>query len=233
LYRRTREGEAQRLAASAPHDADRDRRAGCAAHPIDGFRDVALLDRHVVDGHDDVARQDSRGGGGRARERLDDRDLAVVDTHIEADAGVVARGADPDLLVLSRIEIARMRVELLDDAADRALDELTIVDAGDVLAAHAFHDLGDEGHRVRRDGISDLGMHTMLDAECRPDRGAHSQTQTQHDTDGENQERAQSEHSFCCYSTSLLVRSNLSTVQSRPDTLRLYVIRADRRPVPS
>ena len=89
-----------------------------------------------------------------------------------------------------------MGIELLDDAADRALDELTIVDASHVLAAHAIHDFGDERRRVRRDGVGGLGMRVMLDAERRPDRGAHSQTQTQHDTDGENQERAQSEHSF-------------------------------------
>jgi hypothetical protein len=92
-----------------------------------------------------------------------------------------------------------MRVELLDDAADRALDELTIVDAVTYSRRTRSMTSATRGHRVRRDGISDLGMHTMLDAECRPDRGAHSQTQTQHDTDGENQERAQSEHSFCCY----------------------------------
>ena len=96
-----------------------------------------------------------------------------------------------------------MLIELLDDAANRALDELAIVDARHVLAPHAVHDFGDESGGIRRDGVDRLGVRLMIDTERRPDRGAHSQTQAQHDTDGYKQERAQAEHSSCCYSTSL------------------------------
>ena len=102
------------------------------------------IDGHVVDGDDDVARQNSGAVGRSAFERRHDGDLAAVEVHVEAYARVVARRADTDVLVLFGVQEGRVLVEICDDAADRGLDDSLVVDAIDVFAPNAVDDFGDE-----------------------------------------------------------------------------------------
>ncbi len=91
LHGAARQREAQRHLRAVAHDVERHGRAGSAAHAGHGRADVFLVHRHVVDRHDDVARQDTGARRGRTVERVHDGDLAAVEVHVQADAGVVAR----------------------------------------------------------------------------------------------------------------------------------------------
>ena len=102
---------------------------GVAAHARDGSFDVVGVDGNVVDGDDDVAGQNAGALGRRTLERRHDRDLAVVEVHVEPDARVVARRADPDVFVFVGVEEGRMLVEVGDDAADRGFDDPLVIDA--------------------------------------------------------------------------------------------------------
>ena len=69
-----------------------------------------------------------RLGRRRAVERRDHHDLAVLHRHLDADAGVLARARDLDVVVLVAVEIRRIGIERGHHAANGGLQQLMIVD---------------------------------------------------------------------------------------------------------
>jgi hypothetical protein len=94
----------------------------------------------------------------RTRQAPRDTDARRRRLDLDADAGVGAAGAELQLGVFVVIEKGRMLVQPRDQAAHRVLEQLVVVDAVDVVLAHALHDLGQQpgvlpGQR-RRPGLS-------------------------------------------------------------------------------
>src|SRR5690606_27813783 len=139
-----RDGEIERLRSALALHAQLDDRAGFAAHAADRLLETVGAHRLAVDGDQHVAGLDSGLGGRRAFERRDDLDDAVLDAEIETDARIVAGRADPHLFVIARGEILRVRVELAQNAANRVLDDASLLDRVYVLVPHAFYDARQE-----------------------------------------------------------------------------------------
>ena len=73
-----------------------------------------------------------------------------------------------------------MRVELADDAADRTLDDLLVVDDVDILAAHTVDDLGHQrGGLDRR--VERGRWRFRASRESRPSRAADREAEAEHD----------------------------------------------------
>ena len=120
-------------------DRHLDQRALGAAQQLE---DVVVGDRArhvlVVDLDDAVAGADAEAERRRALERRDDDELAVADLELDADARVVAVELVAERLVALGRHVDRVRVERLQHAVDRALDQLLVVERLDVLRADRF-----------------------------------------------------------------------------------------------
>ena len=86
--------------------------------------------------------------GRRSLDRRHHQNLAVLQVHLEADAGVVAGGADADLLVLLGIEELGMGIQVGHHAPHRVLDQAMIVHGLDVFLLDALEHLGEQAHVV-------------------------------------------------------------------------------------
>ena len=105
---------------------------------------VVAVHGHVVDGRNHVACSNTRLGRGRAIQRRDDDDLAVLHRYLDADAGVLARARDLDIVVLVAVEIGRIGIQRGHHAPHGGLQQAMIVDGLDVLALDLTHHLGEQ-----------------------------------------------------------------------------------------
>jgi hypothetical protein len=146
-----------------------------AAHAPGRLLEVSGADGHAVHGNDDVSRRNAGEIGGAPVDRRDDPQGAVLRTQLDADAGIFPAGADTDVLELGRIEQGGMGVEVGNHAADRGVDELAVIDHVDIVALHAFHDLGKQARFLPRQGVSLgrlLGHHGRSQRNQEPERDA-------------------------------------------------------------
>ena len=128
-----------------------------------------LIDGNAVDRKDTIARLQSRVGARRIGHDRNDMNVAVLKTHVDADAAERAAGIRFNLIVETLIEINRMRIaERMNHAPDGAVDHLGVVDRLNVI-------LLDEVHRREQSrkvgGSTGIELEHAADAGDREDRG--------------------------------------------------------------
>ena len=150
----------------------------------------STIDRHVVDREDRVAGEHA-GAFARACLRSASTTLtdAVLERDFDADAGILAGGADADLVELLGIEERRVRIEVGDHAADRRFDQLLVGDVLDVVLAHVLEHFGEQARILPRHRCCVARGSGGSISRSRLHRAAHGQAEAQHDADREDQQK--------------------------------------------
>ena len=143
--------ELERLRGRFTADGELDDRAGLAANGCDRVGEAIGPGRTAVDLEDRIARMDPRPRGWRTVDRGDDLEHVGIERDLDADAGVIALGRDPEVLEFLRVHEGRVRVELADHAADRVRHQLVVVGPVDIVLVDQAEDLGEQAFVVRRD----------------------------------------------------------------------------------
>ena len=118
------------------HDRQRHGSPFIAFEFLHGLVERQAVGALAVDFQNAIAGQHSRPVGGRAVHRADDLELAVVGRDLNADAPELALHAGAEAVQIVRPDVARIRVELAEDAADGRLDQIPPVDLDDVVPLH-------------------------------------------------------------------------------------------------
>jgi hypothetical protein len=103
-----------------------------------------LGERLLVDLGDAITRGDAQPERGRALERRDHDDRAVSDLELDADAGVLAAEVFVHSLRALLGQIHGVRIERLQHAVDRAVDQLLVVRHLDVVVLHEVQHLREQ-----------------------------------------------------------------------------------------
>ena len=138
---------------------DRDGHLGALgpAHLLDRVHQGHVLGRQPFDLDDPVAGLDPGPVGRRALDRGDHGQLVVADRDLDPQAAEAARGLHLHLAVAFGVEEGRVRVERLEHAADRAVEDLARLRLVDVLVLDDRQDVGEELEvLVRGGGIDGL-----------------------------------------------------------------------------
>ena len=98
----------------------------------------------VVEMGDDVVRHHAGLGGGRVVDRRNDLDQAVLHRHFDAKPAELAAGLDLHVLEALGVHVARVRIEPVEHAVDRVLDELAVVRLLDVVGAHPLEHVAEQ-----------------------------------------------------------------------------------------
>ena len=121
-----------RIELSFVHDAQRDFRADLAAQTPDRTVEIVRLHGLAVDAHDRVAGLDAGALGGRIVDRRDDAQRAFDLHDFDAEAVVAAGRVFGEIVDLLAIEVFAVRIEAGEQAADRRLHQLMVVDVLDI-----------------------------------------------------------------------------------------------------
>jgi hypothetical protein len=125
----------------AAADAQANVGVGRSAHELDGLRAALVgVELLAVDGEQQVARQQAGGVGRTAGEREVHDDVVAVRGDLGADAEVVARAVLVVALGFARRHVGAVRIESLDHAGDRALEQFVLVLLVDVRRQHLVVD---------------------------------------------------------------------------------------------
>ena len=108
------------------------------------------VDGHAVDRRDDIAGANPGRGGRRTVEGRDHHDLPVLHRHLDADARVLARTRDLDVVVLFAVQIRGVGIQRGHHAADGRLQQLMIVHGVDVSRARRARALRPAGAHPAR-----------------------------------------------------------------------------------
>src|SRR5690606_10690158 len=178
--------EIKRLVEALPGDGQADARAGTPAHALHRLLQALRIDWHAVHRQDRVPAPDAGTLRRRAVDRGDDLELAVAGRDLDADARVPAGGADADLAVLVFVQELGVRVQPRDHAADRAFEELGVVDRLDVVGLDPLHDLGEQPRLLPGQGLL-RGLGRAEPAVLRPEAKARNGSQSEHEHARESQ----------------------------------------------
>ncbi len=123
---------------------DADAGPGTTAHAADRVLQMIRLHRYAVDGDDLVAAAYARARRRRADNRRNDLDGTFYFRNLHADAGVAAGRADAYVAILVGIEILGVGIQVVDHAANSALEQLAVVKRLDIIPLDALHHFGEQ-----------------------------------------------------------------------------------------
>ena len=132
------------LSCALAHDGQLDLGVDRAAHLLDRLVEGQALHLLAVELGDDVVRQDAGLGGGRVVDRRDDLDEAVFHRDLDAEAAELAARLHLHVAEALRVHVARMRIEPVEHAVDRLLDELGVIRLLHVVGAHALEHVAEQ-----------------------------------------------------------------------------------------
>ena len=132
------------LSCALAHDLEPDLGVDRAAHLLDRLVQREALHLLVVEMGDDVVRHDAGLGGGRLVDRGDDLHEAVFHGDFDAEAAELAARLHLHVAEALRVHVARMRIEPVEHAVDRLLDQLGVVRLLDVVGAHALEHVAEQ-----------------------------------------------------------------------------------------
>ena len=107
----------------------------------DGFAQVTAFDLRAVYSDNLIAAANAGTRGGRAGDRRNNRDGTIDLVDLDADARVGAGCACPDIAILASVQELRVWVEVADHAADRAFQQLGIIDRFNIILFDEFEHL--------------------------------------------------------------------------------------------
>jgi hypothetical protein len=145
-----RQRDVQRLGLALAEDRQLDLRLRLAAHALDGFGQGQSFDQRVVDLENQVARLYAGTVGRRVLDRRHHLDQAVFHADFDTDAAELALRADLQVLERVGIEVARVRVQVGEHAADGVRDQLLVVDRFDVAGLDGIEHLGEGAQFLHR-----------------------------------------------------------------------------------
>ena len=139
-----RDRDLDRLVLTLAHDGQLDLGVHRPAHLLDRLVQGQALHLLAVELGDDVVRHHAGLGGRRVVDRGDDLDEAVLHRDLDAEAAEFAARLHLHVAEALRVHVARMRIEPVEHAVDRLLDQLAVVRLLDVVGAHALEHVAEQ-----------------------------------------------------------------------------------------
>ena len=141
---RARDGDVERIVEALTLNGDGDVRAGIAAHQVHRIVQRHVLGVLAVDRRDLVAGENAGLRRRRAVDRCHDIDGAVVLRHFQAEAAELTAEVGLECLELLLRIVGGMRVQGLDHALDRGLDQFRVGLLVDIVGEDALENIAEE-----------------------------------------------------------------------------------------
>ena len=119
-----------------------DFRAGLAAHQLHRFAQRQAFHKRLVDFQDQVAGLDAGLAGRGAVHRGNHLDETVFHGDFDAQAAELTGGGDLQVVKLVRGQVAGVRVQFVEHAANGGFQQFAVINLIDIGAADTFHDFG-------------------------------------------------------------------------------------------
>ena len=132
------------LSSALAEDLELDLAVDRAAHLLDGLVEGQSLKRLIIEMGDDIAGADAGLGGRGIVDRRHHLDEAVFHGDLDAEPAELAAGLHLHVAEALGVHIARMRVEPIEHAADRALDQLGVVRLLDIVRPHHLENVAEQ-----------------------------------------------------------------------------------------
>src|SRR4029077_8349707 len=139
-----RDRHLDRLFLTPAHDGQLDLGVHRPAHLLDRLVQGEALHLLAVELRDDVVRHHSGLGGGRMVDRGDNLHQAVFHGDLDAETAELPARLHLHVAEALRVHVARMRVEPVEHAVDRLLDQLGVVRLLDVVGAYALEHVAEQ-----------------------------------------------------------------------------------------
>jgi hypothetical protein len=133
-----------RLVGALAHDLEPDLGVHRAAHLLDRLVQREALHGFVVEMGDDVVGHHAGLGRRGLVDRRHHLDEAVFHRDLDAEPAELAAGLHLHVAEALRIHVARMRIEPLQHAVDRGLDQLSVFRLLDVVGAHPLEHVAEQ-----------------------------------------------------------------------------------------